>query len=387
MKQAITKTNIDQIDCGDSDIFVWDLSLKGFGVKITPQNRRVFIFQYRDHRRKTKRVTLGKFGTLTVSEARRAAKILDGQVNEHEGNLEHAEPPVEQYSTIEELSSTFMEHYVSDLKPRTQVEYSRVFSSYLPKSMMRKRPEDVTRSNVSLLRSNLKTNPHGFNRTVKVMSKFYNWLYDSGIVLVPYNPFQRIKKFKEKSSERFLSYKEIEKLCQEIEFRKSKNGNNVFALSAIELLLLTGARKSEILTLRWTEVCLDTGVLNLEDSKTGKKSIYLNEPAKRILQQIPRLTGNQFVIVGRKQNAHLTDIRKVWKSVCISIGISNARIHDLRHTFASLALKNGVKLNTIGALLGHSDPRTTQRYVHFDNEFVKTENEKTGLAIINRTSK
>jgi len=381
MKQSITKSNIDRICCGDKAIFVWDAALKGFGVKITPNNRRVFIYQYRDHRRKTKRHTIGKMGALTVLQARRTAEKLRGELLENDGKLNADLRVVEQYLTINELSHEFLKTYVCDLKPRTQIEYERVFKAYIPLSMLRLRPEDLTRSNISTLRSYLKDNPHGFNRTVKVMSKFYNWLYDAGIILVPYNPFQRVKKYKEKSSERFLDDAEINNMLDAVKRRKCIDGSNIFALSAIELLLYTGARKSEILELKWDEVCLDTGVISLPDSKTGKKPLYLNNAAKEVLKNLPRVHGNPYVIVGRKDKAHLTNIRNTWKKVCVFANISNMRIHDLRHTFASVALKNGVKLGTIGALLGHSDPRTTQRYVHFDNDFIKTENEKTGFAI------
>lgn len=382
MKRAITKSNIDEIDCGETDTFIWDIALIGFGVKITPRNRRIFIYQYKDDRNKTKRLTIGRIGDLTVSQAKREAEKLRGRVIELGGNLNTGISSVEVDLKLKELSAQFLSEHVSDLKPRTQVEYARVFTSYLPERFLNLKSNEVTRSMVSDLRVRMKDNPHGFNRTVKVMRKFYNWLYDSGRSSTLYNPFQRMKQYKEKSSERYLSDDEIRLVLNEIACRKSLEKCPFFALSAIELLMFTGARKSEILTLKWSDVCLETNVLSLDDSKTGKKKIYLNDQSIHVLSSIPQLTNNPYVIIGRKHGKHLTDIRKTWKSILVSAGIPQTRVHDLRHTFASVALKNGLNLYTVGTLLGHRSARTTQRYVHFDNEFVKKENSKTGAAII-----
>ncbi len=134
--------------------------------------------------------------------------------------------------------------------------------------------------------------------------------------------------------------------------------------AAVRLLLFTGARLSEILTLRWSEVDFDNGLLRLPDSKTGAKTIYLPPPAIEVLRTLPRIDGDPHVICGAKSGAHLVNLEKPWRQVRKAADLGDVRLHDLRHTFASVAARNGLSLPVIGALLGHSQPATTARYAH-----------------------
>jgi integrase len=137
-----------------------------------------------------------------------------------------------------------------------------------------------------------------------------------------------------------------------------------FALAAIGLLVLTGARLMEILTLRWDHVDFANAVLRLPDSKTGAKPIYLNDAAINLLRKIPRMTGNPFVIVGGKPGSRLVNLQKPWRRIRAATNLNDVRIHDLRHSFASVAAGAGMSLPVIGKLLGHSQPATTARYAH-----------------------
>ena len=130
------------------------------------------------------------------------------------------------------------------------------------------------------------------------------------------------------------------------------------------MLLFTGARLSEILTLRWDWIDFQRGVIRLPDSKTGPKTLYLNAPALSVLSALPRIEGNPFVICGDKKGAHLVNLQKPWRAIRTSAALSDVRLHDLRHTFASVGASGGASLPMIGALLGHSQPQTTDRYAH-----------------------
>ena len=145
---------------------------------------------------------------------------------------------------------------------------------------------------------------------------------------------------------------------------ENNNTESPWIVGAIRLLVLTGARLSEILTLKWDYIDFDRATMRLPDSKTGAKTIYLNAPALEVLSDIPRIEGNLFVICGNKSGAHLVNLQKPWRRIRTKAGINDVRLHDLRHTFASYGAMGGVSLPIIGGLVGHSQPQTTARYAH-----------------------
>ena len=154
-----------------------------------------------------------------------------------------------------------------------------------------------------------------------------------------------------------------------------------FAIAAIRLLIFTGARLSEILTLKWEYVDLEGQQIRLPDSKTGRKSIYLNQQACEALANIPRLEGNPYVICGDKPGTYLVNLQKSWRRIRKAAGLDDVRIHDLRHTFASWGASGGLPLPMIGALLSHSQPQTTHRYAHLSADPLKAGSEQVAGAI------
>lgn len=159
----------------------------------------------------------------------------------------------------------------------------------------------------------------------------------------------------------------------------AQEGANV--ILAIRLLVFTGARLNEILKLRWDEVFLDNRLLRLGDSKTGPKTIFLSPDAADLLQKHPRVSDNPFVVRGRNEGTHLMSLDKPWQRVCARAGLQRVRLHDLRHTYASVAVSQGLSLPIIGVLLGHRNVATTQRYAHLANETAQQAALTTGLAI------
>ena len=154
-----------------------------------------------------------------------------------------------------------------------------------------------------------------------------------------------------------------------------------YAIAAIRLLLLTGARKSEILSLRWDYVDPENRLLRLPRSKTGLKSIYLTTAAAEILQSLPRVQGNPFVIVGEKPGAHLVNLQKPWDRIRARAGLEDVRLHDLRHSYASVGATSGLSLLFVGKLLGHTQASTTQRYAHLAEDPVRQAGEQISEAI------
>ena len=146
---------------------------------------------------------------------------------------------------------------------------------------------------------------------------------------------------------------------------------SVHAVAAIRLLMLTGCRKSEILSLQWTDIDLEAGELRLRESKTGPRAVPLSPPAAKVLAELPRVPGNPWVIPGQKPDTHMTNLDDPWRIVRERAGVENVRIHDCRHSFASRALALGESLPVIAKLLGHSQIRTTARYAHLARDSVR----------------
>jgi integrase len=145
--------------------------------------------------------------------------------------------------------------------------------------------------------------------------------------------------------------------------------------------MFTGARLNEILTLEWDHVDAEHALLMLPDSKTGKKAIRLNAPARQVLESIPRLEGNPHVICGERPGQHLVNLQKAWRRIRKVAKLNDVRIHDLRHSFASVAASGGQSLIVIGKMLGHSQPATTARYAHLADDPVKAASDAVAARI------
>jgi integrase len=194
------------------------------------------------------------------------------------------------------------------------------------------------------------------------------------------NPAHGIKKPPVRKLERFLSEQELARLAGALELEARLSGNH-FPVAAIKLLLLTGCRKGEILNLRWDEVDFQNNCLRLRDSKTGQKIVYLNAPSLLVLQQLPRDQDNPAVIGGTRKHFGIAGIDKVWGRIRKRAELPDVRIHDLRHSFASIGVKGGLSLPILGVLLGHKHVSTTARYAHLSDDPVRAANELIGARI------
>jgi integrase len=194
------------------------------------------------------------------------------------------------------------------------------------------------------------------------------------------NPAHGVKKPPVRKMERFLSEDEIARLAAALDDEATAS-KNPYPAAAVKLLLLTGCRRGEILNLQWQHVDFERQCLRLPDSKTGAKVVYLNAPAATLLLELQRLPENPYVIVGALKGAPLVGIDKIWYSVRKRAGLGGIRLHDLRHSFASVGAIGGLSLPIIGALLGHKHAMTTARYAHLSADPVRAANEAIGSRI------
>ena len=189
--------------------------------------------------------------------------------------------------------------------------------------------------------------------------------------MIDLNPVQGVKRFPDKRHDRFLSQIELVALGEALRDAVQAQENPA-GIAILRLLIFTGARKSEIARLRWSEVDFEHRMLRFSDSKTGQKILPLNAAALAVLAEHPKLEGQGFVFPALRGGGHYVGTPKVWNRVRAAAGLEDVRLHDLRHSFASVAVSMGASLPMIGALLGHKDSATTQRYAHLSDDPIRS---------------
>lgn len=370
-KIKITKRTVEALKVAAKDYIAFDTDLPGFGVRVMPSGKRFFLVQYRRHGR-TRRVMIGQFGIVTAELARREATIKLGSVRGADGDPAALRDADRQSTTMKELGRRFLDQYVPvRCKPSTQAEYRRSVELFLDPFFAKQRARSVTTADVAELHGSLSHIPYQANRTLVVLSKMMNLAETWGIRDKHTNPCEDVERYPERRRERFLSPTELQRLGQALTIAEVSRSETIFAIAAFRILLLTGCRLSEIQRLEWRYVDLQQKELRLPDSKTGAKTVHLGDAAVVLLEALPRVKDNPFVIVGKKEKTHLTDLQHPWRRIRKAAGLDDVRIHDLRHTFASGGLLVGEGLAMIGKLLGHTQVQTTARYAHLAADPVK----------------
>jgi integrase len=361
MKSRLTKAIIDKTISSNKDIVLWDKDLKGFGCKITPSKKKSYFLYYRTRDGRQRRPKIGDHGVITCEQARETAKQWLGEVSK--GNDPSAERSLLRSNpTVTELFNRYMQEYAPHKKPSSQERDKRLGEMYIVPHLGRFKVSSISREDImALYRKMQKINA---NRMLSLLSKMLNLAEMWGYRPDSSNPCRHIKKHPENKRERFLNQDEIMRLQEVLREEENKKIEMPSVIHAISLLLLTGCRLGEILSLRWQEVNFEKRCIFLSDSKTGKRTVYLSPQAIELLERIPREQNNLYVIIGRKNQSHLINLQKPWQRIRKKAGLDDVRIHDLRHTFASVAAANGMSLPIIGALLGHKQTQTTARYAH-----------------------
>ena len=383
----ISKRTVDAFCCppGKGADYLWDDALSGFGLAVARSGRKTYVIQYRLHGR-SHRLTLGEHGRLTPDEARKEAKVLLGEVARGLNPIEarHAERRVR---TFREVAEDFMRiHIGPKRKPNTAREFQRVLDKNILPAIGARRLIDLRRANVARLHAQLAATPILANKVLEIISSVWNFAARQDEVSSAENPVKGIVKNRAQSRERFLTSEEFARLggalrlaetvglpwridetkptAKHIPKKDRQTVADPFAVAAIRLLILTGARLREILNARWEYVDLERGIIFLPDSKTGRKPVYLSAAAQAVLASLPRIAGNPHVIPGLKDGAPRVDLNGPWRAITRAAGIKGVRLHDLRHTFASVGAGASLGLPIVGKLLGHTQASTTARYAH-----------------------
>ena len=400
----LTKITVDAAKPTMSRYVIWDNAIPGFGIRVAPSGVKTLILRYRPKGSQAPKrfLTLGRFGTTTVDEARsRATKIL--------GLVADGQDPAAKLNeglralTVKECANLFLsQHVLPKRKPNTVSLYQHLVNSRIEPALGKKRLVDVTKIDVAKFHHSMKDTPYIANRAVTTLAAIYSWAVNQGYVPEGTNPAKKLELFRENHRERFLTSDEFSRLGQTLRLAetaglpyhvdetrpKSKHAKKIenritvispHATAAIRLLVLTGCRLREILDLRWEQIDFGRGLLFLPDSKTGKKTVLIAARAVQILEELPRV--GSYVIVGNRADQPLSGLKRPWKAIRKHAKIDGVRLHDLRHTFASVGAGSGLGLPIIGKLLGHKQSRTTARYAHLADDPLRQASESVSAKI------
>ena len=367
----ITKKAVDALTARQREYMLWDTDIKGFGVRVHPSGRKVYLVKYRLDGRVIKK-TIGPHGAIPPAAARaRAAEIITAAMTGRDLTGRVLSPETDT-TTMHDLAGRFLDKHVpARCKPSTAHSYGLAIRQHVVPRLGSRSVASITRADIADLHHAMRATPYAANRTLGILSAMFSAAELWGLRPQGSNPCRYVKRFRERKRERFLSDAEYRRLGAVLREAERTGTESATAVAAIRLLMLTGCRLSEIMNLRWEDVSLQAGELRLRDSKTGAKRVHLGGPAVAVLRGMERKEGNPWVVAGRRPGTRIASLHFPWARIRGRAGLDDVRIHDLRHSFASGGLLVGEGLPMIGKLLGHSHVQTTARYAHLADDPVK----------------
>jgi integrase len=403
MQGKITKRAVDGLTpSGAAEAVLWDNQVKGFGARARPGGAKSYILHYRfgtGRGAPLRKLTIGKHGSPWTPETARAeAKRLLAEVAAG-CDPARARQADRKALTFGELIDLYLAEGVTHKKTSTlRADRGRI-ERHLRPLLGKLRADRITRADVERMRNavtagktaekigggdkrragSIATGGKGVAaQCVALVNSIYAFAMGRG--LGSENPARGVRKAPVRKVERFLSEAEIAQLASALDVEVQQSGNP-YPSAAIKLLLLTGCRKGEVLNLFWEHVDFERECLRLPDSKTGAKVVYLSPPARALLKELPRMAESPRVIPPLRGASAGPVIDKVWSRVRKSARLADVRLHDLRHSFASVGAAGGLSLPIIGALLGHKHVTTTARYAHLSADPLRAANDAVGARI------
>jgi integrase len=397
-KIKISKRTVDALKATGARYVAWDTDLSGFGVRVGPTGGKTYVLKYRVGGGRSGRVrwgVIGQHGALTPEQARDTAQRWASEVAAG-GDPSGDKIDKRIAPTVAELMAQYIAAHVEVRnKPNTVAFVKDIVERVICKDALAKlKVSDVTGADLARFHARMAKTPTMANRARSALSKAFNLAEVWGYRPRHTNPCVEVQKYRETARDRFLSAAEFAALGDALAKAEAgtltieENGKpkvvrlSKSAVAAIRLLIFTGARRGEILGLRWEWIDWEAGRANLPDSKTGKKPLMLPPAALEVLRGLGMPdNGKGFVIRGGNYSdpeTPLVNLKDPWGIIRQAAGLPDVRPHDLRHSFASVMIAGGASLPVIGALLGHRDVKTTQRYAHLSTDPLKAAADHVG---------
>lgn len=345
---------------------IWDTEVIGFCIRVYPTGRKTYFFQYRNLYRETKFIKIGVHGNITTEQAREKATQLALKVSA--GGDPAVKVPVTNAvnPTITELAEKYLTlHAENEKRPKSIKEDKAMFKNYILKEFGNKKVSAITSEDIQILHARLNKKRIRSNRILSLLHKMFNlaiqWKWRTD------NPASGIKKYQENKRTRWLQEDEMKSLLAVLDTYPDQGIVNI-----IRLLILTGARKHEVLEATWDQFDLKRGVwIKMAHTTKQKKMehVPLSPPALAIIKEIAEKKDDSvFLFPGKVKGKPITTIAKSWSTIRKKANLKDFTIHDIRHTYASHLVSSGLSLKIVGKLLGHTQASTTERYAHLADE-------------------
>lgn len=386
-KQRLTDAVIKRLATPEKGYSVTrDTEVGGYAARVTAKGARSLVFDYYTRTGRDRSYTIGRFPEWTAAAGRAKVRELRRLVDD--GGDPLAELEAERAApTVAELIDRFEQEHLPRKRPATARDYRRALALHVrPHFGPHAKVADVTFADVDALHRKITKSGASYaaNRTVALMSKMFNLAIRWGMRET--NPTKGLERNIEHHRRRYLSGEELGRLVKALAEYPDRQAADI-----VRLLLLTGARRGEVLSARWADLDLGKGVWSKPPSSTKQKDHHeaqLSAPTRALLNRIrdeqagkPRHALPTFVFPGTGANGHMVEIKKAWQAIIKAAGITGLRIHDLRHSFASAAISGGASLPLVGSLLGHASPATTNRYAHMFNDPQRAVVERIGKLV------
>jgi len=360
----------------------YDSIVKGFGCRVTAAGARAFVLNYRTRVGRERRYTIGTFPEWRTIAAREEAIELKKRIDRGEDPLAEIQAGREA-PTVADLCTRYQEDHMPRKRPSSQRDDRGMIANEILPAMKHLKVAEVTFSDVDGLHRKItkRGKPHRANRVVALLSKMFNlairweWRAD--------NPAKGIERNPENKRQRYLSGDEVVRLTEALSEFEDQQAANI-----VRLLLLTGARRGEALTATWDQFDIENGIWVKPGATTKQKTehrVPLSAPARQLLSELYSGAGEEEYVFPGRSGGHRENVRDAWAELCKAAGIGGARLHDLRHTYASLLASAGNSLPIIGALLGHTQAQTTHRYSHLLDDPLRAATERVGKIIVPST--
>ena len=368
-RMRLTDRSVSRLRAEGRDYVVWDSRTRGLGVRVRPSGYRAFVYLDIRDDSSGRRHTLGPAETLTVEQARTLCRDIEG------GSADDRK----QSPTLQDFVATVWKtERQARCKPSTRRRHNISLRTQLLPTFGHIRLDRISRKNVNRWFDRYSARaPGGANYTLDLLRQIMNHAKLHGHVDT--NPATGIQRNPRRRFNRFLSQAELSRLHDVLATLETERPSCRAWADIIRLLLLTGCRCGEIINLKWAEVAADA--LELSDSKTGPRKVYLNGEARSVIARQPRSDSPHAFPSPRDPSRPIGGTRDFWHRLRKRIDIEDVRLHDLRHTFASYAVMQGVPLPTVARLLGHRNVSMTLRYAHVADREVEVAAERIGDAI------
>ncbi len=382
----LTKRYVDSIKpVAKKELLHFDSELRGFGIRVFPTGRRTYFIQYRNQFGRTRRMKIGAHGALTPEQAREEAKKLLGEIAKGVDPSEEHKTSKDKPS-FQDLAQQYLTIYAkANKRPKSYKEDKGMLDRVLLDRFGSRKIEEITSHDIQLLHQEFHDKPYTANRIRALLSKMFNLAKQWKWISV--NPVEGVSKYQEHKRDRWLNEEEMERFWEVLD--KHSYLRTSFAF---KLMLLTGARKREVLQATWDQFDLEKGIWTKPSHLTKqnkKEHLPISSNAIQILAQLKENnpSDSNYLFPGRVDGKPIQEVKTFWKTVLKEANIENFRIHDLRHTHASHLVSSGLSLSVVGKLLGHTQASTTQRYAHLADEPLREAAELFGSKVGKRKDK